>query len=292
MDINFLFSRVLLAAESDFATDHPVLNWLCNVISSISGSFGTVAQSLYQANISADGSDIANAMEAVGTGLMTFFMVLEIVTFCFNVDFHAGFESGLKIAVKTTLLYIIMENCMSAADAVVGVFKSSSEIDFTEEFKKIGEAMKMTAAAADIPSGIEGFVTGLVYGLALVVVIVILIVVLTMLIISMIGLVAETALLTAISPIACATLVNSQLRQTGIGFLKNLAAVSMQWGVLALCFTLFEKISPFIATLDFATGAPTFVGSVVSMLAPIISLVALQAMISKSGDITKRALGV
>lgn len=290
MDIIFLFSRTALAA--DFATEHPVLHWLCSVITSISGSFGTVAQSLYQANITADGSDIAKAMEAVGTGLVTFFMVLEIVTFCFNVDFHAGFESGLKIAVKTTLLYIIMDNCMNAADAVIGIFKSSSAINFTDEFKKIGEAMEMTAVAVDIPKGIEGIVIGLVYGLALVAVIVILIVVLTMLIISMIGLVAETALLTAISPVACATLVNSQLRQTGIGFLKNLAAVSMQWGVLALCFTLFEKISPFIATLDFATEAPTFVGSVVSMLAPIISLVALQAMISKSGDITKRALGV
>ena len=75
----------------------------------------------------------------------------------------------------------------------------------------------------------------------------------SLIVVSMLGVVFETAILTAISPVALSTLVNSQARSTGISFIKNFAAVSMQWGVLAICFEAFNTISTGL-TLDFASG--------------------------------------
>ena len=98
--------------------------------------------------------------------------------------------------------------------------------------------------------------------------------------------------LIAISPVALATLVNSQARSTGISFIKNYASVSMQWGVLAICFKAYTIISANLA-LDFSAGlnGAGLLMHIFKYATPVLSVVMLAITVAKSSDITKRALG-
>lgn len=284
------------AGTSDLSAEHPILQGLLNAISSIGSSFGGIADGLMNLTIE-NKSNLAAALSNIGAGLVTFFMVLEIVTYCFNVDFHAGFESALKIGVKTVLMYIIVENCQSAASLVIGIFKMDTELTFSTQFSSItqglGEAISPSLEISDDGGLIEKIVTPIAIGTILIVMMLAIFIIFAMVIISMIGIVAETAILTALAPIATSTLVNSQVRQTGITFLKALAAISMQWGVIGLCFDIFNEISTAISSDAFKLETDvSMISAFFSTLAPMLCLIALATMISKSGEITKRALGV
>ncbi len=289
-NINFMYATAA-AAEG-----HPNLQGLLNAISSIGSSFGGIADGLMSLTIE-NKSELATALSNIGAGLVTFFMVLEIVTYCFNVDFHAGFESALKIGVKTVLMYIIVDNCQSAAELVIGIFKMDTELTFSSQFASIteglGEAISPTLEISDDADFITKTITPLAIGTILIVMIIAIFIIFAMVIISMIGIVAETAILTALAPIATSTLVNSQVRQTGITFLKTLAAISMQWGVIGLCFDIFNAITTAISSDAFKLETDvSMISAFFSTLAPMLCLIALATMISKSGEITKRALGV
>lgn len=284
------------AGTSDLSAEHPILQGLLNAISSIGSSFGGIADGLMSLTIE-NKSNLATALSNIGAGLVTFFMVLEIVTYCFNVDFHAGFESALKIGVKTVLMYIIVENCQSAASLVIGIFKMDTELTFSTQFSSItqglGEAISPSLEISDDGGLIEKIVTPIAIGTILIVMMLAIFIIFAMVIISMIGIVAETAILTALAPIATSTLVNSQVRQTGITFLKALAAISMQWGVIGLCFDIFNAITTAISSDAFKLETDvSMISAFFSTLAPMLCLIALATMISKSGEITKRALGV
>ena len=114
----------------------------------------------------------------------------------------------------------------------------------------------------------------------------------SLIVITVLGIVFETAILTAISPVALATLVNTQARSAGISFIKNFAAVSMQWGVLAICFKAYTFISSNL-TLDFSAGldGAGLLMHIFKYATPVLSVVMLAVTVAKSSDITKRALG-
>lgn len=301
MNFLFLLSRVSLAANEvpdaagDFAKEHPWLDGLLGGMGEMGKAFGTVADELCKLSVDVSKSDIATAISGIGAGLVTFFMVLEIITYCFNVDFHAGFESAMKIGVKTVLMYIIVDNCMEGANVVIAVFKLKNEIKFSDSFSKVADPLK------DMFNGITfsddffaKMIEPLLYGVILVFIFLALMVLFSMIIISLIGVVMETTILTAVAPVACATLVNSQVRQTGISALKNLAAISLQWSVISLSFTVYEKVAEKVNTMDFSvlnSGDTELLGKILAVLPPFLCMAALAAMISKSGEITRRALG-
>lgn len=301
MNFLLLLSRVSLAANGvsdetgNFANEHPNLDGLLSAMGELGKAFGTVADQLCKLSVDVSKSDIATAISGIGAGLVTFFMVLEIITYCFNIDFHAGFESAMKIGVKTVLMYIIVDNCMEGANVVIAVFKLKNTLNFSSSFSTVADPLKdmfngMTFSDNFIMKIIEPFA----YGIILVFLFLALLVLFSMIIVSLIGIVMETTVLTAVSPVACATLVNGQVRQTGISALKNLAAISLQWSVISLSFTVYEKVSEKVNTMDFSnlnSGNTALVGKILEILPPLLCLAALAAMISKSGEITRRALG-
>ena len=137
--MNYIF---LATVTGDFAAEHPNLNGLLKALEGWGSIFGNVADNLSEITVDVSKSTIATALTGIGTGLVTFFMVLEIITYCFNVDFHAGFESAMKIGVKTVLMYIIVENCMDAGNAVIGIFKFDKNLNFTLAFSTIANPLK------------------------------------------------------------------------------------------------------------------------------------------------------
>ena len=134
----------------------------------------------------------------------------------------------------------------------------------------------------------------LTYGIILVILFLVLTVLFSMIIISLIGIIMEQTVLVTIAPIACATLVNSQVRQTGITALKNLAAISLQWSVIALSFTVYNEAATAINAANFNAinaGDVGILEQILIFVPPLLCMVGLATMISKSGEITRRALG-
>lgn len=290
--MNYIF---LATVAGDFATEHKNLNALLEALCKLGSSFGSVADKLKDVAIDVSKSDVATAINGIGAGLVTFFMVLEIITYCFNVDFHAGFESAMKIGVKTVLMYIIVENCMSASNAVIGVFKLNNTLDFNASFSTVADPLRDMFSNITFSDNmiIGGVVEPIVYGLILVGLILVLTVLFSMIIVSLIGIIMETTIMTTIAPVACATLVNSQVRQTGISALKNLAAISLQWSVIALSFTVYNEVSTAVNAVNFndASGGLVVLQKILVVVPSLLCMAGLAAMISKSGEITRRALG-
>lgn len=290
--MNYIF---LATVTGDFAAEHPNLNGLLKALEGWGRIFGNVADNLSEITVDVSKSTIATALTGIGTGLVTFFMVLEIITYCFNVDFHAGFESAMKIGVKTVLMYIIVENCMDAGNAVIGIFKFDKNLNFTLAFSTIANPLKdmfnnITPSENFIMKMIEPYA----YGIILVFLFLVLTVLFSMIIVSLIGIIMETTILTTIAPVACATLVNSQVRQTGISALKNLAAISLQWSVISLSFTVYDKVATAVQAADIESLNISDIGILnpILQIAPtLLCMAGLAAMISKSGEITRRALG-
>lgn len=265
----FTEAQELLQTEAD---------GFANVIQTISGFDATTSM----------GTAI-NVFEAAGTALLTLFFAMEAFTYCANIDFHGGIEGAIRIAMKLVVSALIVQNVDNIVGAVSGLLKQT--VDFSSAFSNISSSFAAAATANTIDPGTLD-INYICMSFILLILIILMFVMYSLIVISMLGVVFETAILTAISPVALSTLVNSQARSTGISFIKNFAAVSMQWGVLAICFEVFNAISNNL-TLDFASGlaGDGLLANIMQYATPVLCVIMLAVTVSKASEITKRALG-
>ena len=265
----FTEAQELLQTESD---------GFVNVIQTISGFDATTSM----------GTAI-NVFEAAGTALLTLFFAMEAFTYCANIDFHGGIEGAIRIAMKLVVSALIVQNVDNIVGAVSGLLKQT--VDFSSSFSNISSSFAAAATTNTIDPGTLD-INYICMSFILLILIILMFVMYSLIVISMLGVVFETAILTAISPVALSTLVNSQARSTGISFIKNFAAVSMQWGVLAICFEAFNAISNNL-TLDFASGlaGDGLLANIMQYATPVLCVIMLAVTVSKASEITKRALG-
>lgn len=265
----FTEAQELLQTEAD---------GFANVIQTISGFDATTSM----------GTAI-NVFEAAGTALLTLFFAMEAFTYCANIDFHGGIEGAIRIAMKPVVSALIIQNVDNIVGAVSGLLKQS--VDFSSAFSNISSSFAAAATANTIDPGTLD-INYICMSFILLILIILMFVMYSLIVVSMLGVVFETAILTAISPVALSTLVNSQARSTGISFIKNFAAVSMQWGVLAICFEAFNTISISL-TLDFASGlaGDGLLANIMQYATPVLCVIMLAVTVSKASEITKRALG-
>lgn len=265
----FTEAQELLQTEAD---------GFANVIQTISGFDATTSM----------GTAI-NVFEAAGTALLTLFFAMEAFTYCANIDFHGGIEGAIRIAMKLVVSALIVQNVDNIVGAVSGLLKQT--VDFSSSFSNISSSFAAAATAGTIDPGTLD-INYICMSFILLILIILMFVMYSLIVVSMLGVVFETAILTAISPVALSTLVNSQARSTGISFIKNFAAVSMQWGVLAICFEAFNAISNNL-TLDFASGLAGngLLANIMQYATPVLCVIMLAVTVSKASEITKRALG-
>ena len=265
----FTEAQELLQTEAD---------GFANVIQTISGFDATTSM----------GTAI-NVFEAAGTALLTLFFAMEAFTYCANIDFHGGIEGAIRIAMKLVVSALIVQNVDNIVGAVSGLLKQN--VDFSSSFSNISSSFAAAATANTIDPGTLD-INYICMSFILLILIILMFVMYSLIVVSMLGVVFETAILTAISPVALSTLVNSQARSTGISFIKNFAAVSMQWGVLAICFEAFNTISTSL-TLDFASGlaGDGLLANIMQYATPVLCVIMLAVTVSKASEITKRALG-
>ena len=265
----FTEAQELLQTEAD---------GFANVIQTISGFDATTSM----------GTAI-NVFEAAGTALLTLFFAMEAFTYCANIDFHGGIEGAIRIAMKLVVSALIVQNVDNIVGAVSGLLKQT--VDFSSSFSNISSSFAAAATANTIDPGTLD-INYICMSFILLILIILMFVMYSLIVVSMLGVVFETAILTAISPVALSTLVNSQARSTGISFIKNFAAVSMQWGVLAICFEAFNSISNNL-TLDFASGlaGDGLLANIMQYATPVLCVIMLAVTVSTASEITKRALG-
>lgn len=261
-----------------------------NILQTEADGFAAVLQSIAGFDIVSQAGDAISIFEGAGTALLTLFFCMEAFTYCANIDFHGGIEGAIRVAMKLVVSALIVQNVDNVVGIISGLFKS--EVDFASAFGGIGAAF---GDAMNQGTPLEGGLLDINYivlTLLYVIIIILMFVMFSLIVITVLGIVFETAILTAISPVALATLVNTQARSAGISFIKNFAAVSMQWGVLAICFKAYTLISANL-TLDFSAGldGAGLLMHIFKYATPVLSVVMLAVTVAKSGDITKRALG-
>lgn len=261
-----------------------------NLLQTEADVFAAVLQSIAGFDIVSQAGDAISIFEGAGTALLTLFFCMEAFTYCANIDFHGGIEGAIRVAMKLVVSAFIVQNVDNVVGIISGLFKS--EVDFASAFGGIGAAF---GDAMNQGTPLEGGLLDINYivlTLLYVIIIILMFVMFSLIVVTVLGVVFETAILTAISPVALATLVNTQARSAGISFIKNFAAVSMQWGVLAICFKAYTIISTNLA-LDFSAGlnGAGLLMHIFKYATPVLSVVMLAITVAKSSDITKRALG-
>lgn len=214
---------------------------------------------------------------------------MEVFTYCAAIDFNGGIEGALRIAMKLIVSQLILQNTGKVVGAVSGLFKSVTCSSYSEAFAGISTAFSTAATAGEMDGGVLD-INYICMGVLLFLVVAVLFILFSLIVITMLGVVFETGVLIAISPVALSTLVNSQSRSTGISFIKNFAAVSMQWGVLSICFLIYTQVSKGLV-LSFADVSGSMLGQIMRFATPLLSVIMLAVMVSKASEITKRALG-
>ncbi len=262
-----------------------------NLIKTEADGFASVIDVLVSFDVVSECGTALDVFTAAGTALMALFFCMEAFTYCAAVDFNGGIEGALRIAMKLIVCEIIIQNTGNIVGAVSELFKNVTFTSYTEVFSGISSAFSAAATARDVDGGVLN-INYICMSFLLIIVAVVLFVLFSGIVITMLGVVFETGILVTISPVALSTLVNAQARQTGIAFIKNFAAVSMQWGVLSVCFMAYQKISTGL-TLSFAENCTDggLLIHIMQFATPLLCVVMLSVTVAKASEITKRALG-
>ena len=261
-----------------------------NLLQTEADGFAAVLQTIAGFDVSSSAGTAMSVFEGAGTALLTLFFCMEAFTYCASIDFNGGIEGAIRVAMKLVISALIIQNVDNIVGLISGLFRSN--VDFAAAFSGIGAAFGSAMTEGTPLDGGLLDINYILLTLLYVIIIILMFVMFSLIVITVLGIVFETAVLTAISPVALSTLVNTQARSAGISFIKNFAAVSMQWGVLAVCFEAYTAISSSLA-LDFSAGLDSagLLMHIFKYATPVLSVIILAITVAKSSEITKRALG-
>ena len=261
-----------------------------NLLQTEADGFAAVLQTIAGFDVSSSAGTAMSVFEGAGTALLTLFFCMEAFTYCASIDFNGGIEGAIRVAMKLVISALIIQNVDNIVGLISGLFRSN--VDFAAAFSGIGAAFGNAMTEGTPLDGGLLDINYILLTLLYVIIIILMFVMFSLIVITVLGIVFETAVLTAISPVALSTLVNTQARSAGISFIKNFAAVSMQWGVLAVCFEAYTAISSSLA-LDFSAGldGAGLLMHIFKYATPVLSVIILAITVAKSSEITKRALG-
>ena len=260
-----------------------------SIIQTEADGFAGVLDAMVSFDVASQCGTALDIFTAAGSALLTLFFCMEVFTYCSAIDFNGGIEGALRIAMKLIVSQLILQNAGKIVGAISELFKSVTCSSYSEAFSGISTAFSTAAEAGAMDGGVLD-IHYICMGVLLFFVVAVLFILFSLIVITMLGVVFETGVLIAISPVALSTLVNSQARSTGIAFIKNFAAVSMQWGVLSVCFMIYTKVGTGMV-LTFADVSGSMLGQIMRFSTPLLSVVMLAVMVSKASEITKRALG-
>lgn len=242
-------------------------------------------------------SDITNTISAAATTIATLLVVIELCTQAMGFHFD-DINDAVRFGFKVVVYKIVIENSSKIVDLVYGIFvdsgtwetiatsiRSLSGVFDTTDFQPKFNAISLVGELL----GIKRFFLGLILLIISIVACGVLIKIMT----AIAGLLFELAINIAVAPIPIATLVNSQTRGIGIGFIKNFAGNCMTLMMYTVCFAVYEGNegiktsiqSAFISLIPTSKGDfllfSGLIGSLVSIILLSVAIKNVSAMINK-----------
>lgn len=261
-----------------------ILMWMKQMFT----AFSTTLDSLLGMSINTPADP---AITSIGVTLASLFFAMELFSQMaqFRVD---RIEEAIKIALKFVVAKIIIENTNGIVNGIRGLMGLTTGASFSNTLTRIQGIVEKTTSET-----IDGGMFGIGYFVAnifLNIMYGVFFIVLVSIVVSIVGIFVEIALHQAVAPIALSTLCNDISRSTGIAFIKSFAAVCLQITVINAALQAFGFVFSKLEAMNFkpASGADMgMFGSVIQLLLPLVSLIALSKAIKSSSDITKRMLG-
>jgi hypothetical protein len=262
--------------------------------------------------LSVNNDIVGNATAAAGVTLTSMFFAMGVFSdlAMFRVE---RIEEAIKVGMKFVIAKIIIENTGAIMGGIKGMlFDTLSVSEITSAFSTLGSTIMTslypTATTGDLDGLLEllagSFGLNFVINIVLIEFPVFIIIVVTMVtvILTLAGILFELGIHMAVAPIALSTLVNEMTRPTGITFIKSYAAVCLQLLIIGVVVRVYNMLVSGVGgmvTIGELLGNATeisslgqFVEPLITLALPMILLICLTTAIKKSGDITKRMLGV
>ena len=209
----------------------------------------SLVNALSSVDIMLKGGDISTTIASTATTIATLLVVIELCAQAMGFHFD-DINDAVRFAFKVVVYKIIIENSSKIVKGVYGMFiDSTAWSNVGSGFDTVKDTFSDTISimnenytqikAHDWFLGLKSFFFGLLLFAISVGVSIILIKILA----SIAGLLFELAINIAIAPVPIATLVNSQTRQIGIGFIRGFAGNCLTLTMYSLCFTIYGEIS-------------------------------------------------
>lgn len=255
----------------------------------------TVVNTLSNIDIMTEGSAVSTTIASTATTIATLLVVIELCSQAMGFHFD-DINDAVRFAFKVVVYKIIIENSSKIVKGVYGMFidktawsNVSGGFDTVKgTFGKTISQMSSSYDAIKASDWLLGFKPFL-FGLLLLAISVFVSGILIKILASIAGLLFELAINIAIAPVPLATLVNSQARQIGIGFIKGFAGNCLTLTMYSLCFTIYGKISgelsdAFTEIVPSSAGYQVFaveVGAIVGVILLSTAITNVSTMINK-----------
>lgn len=246
-------------------------------------------------DVMAEGSAVSSTIASTATTIATLLVVIELCSQAMGFHFDDIYDA-VRFAFKVVVYKIIIENSSKIVQGVYGMFidktawsNVSGGFDTVKgTFGETISQMSSSYAAIKTSDWLLGFKPFL-FGLLLLAISVFVSGILIKILASIAGLLFELAINIAIAPVPLATLVNSQARQIGIGFIKGFAGNCLTLTMYSLCFTIYGKISgklseAFTEIVPSSAGYQVFaveVGAIVGVILLSTAITNVSTMINK-----------
>lgn len=193
---------------------------------------------------------ISTSISSVSSTIATLLVMIELCSQAMGFHFD-DINDAVRFAFKVVVYKIIIENSPKIVKGVYGMFideSSWSEVangfdqiksSFNNTISNMSQDFQTLQNNGDWLLGIKSFIMGILIVGFVIFICIILIKIMA----SIAGLLFELAINIAIAPVPLATLVNSQTRQIGIGFIKGFAGNCLTLTMYSLCFNIYNSIS-------------------------------------------------
>lgn len=208
-----------------------------------------IVTALSNIDLMAEGGNVSATIASTATTIATLLVVIELCTQAMGFHFD-DINDAVRFAFKVVVYKIIIENSSKIVKGVYGMFIDStawsnvgSGFDTVQtSFNDTITAMNASYRQIKDHDWLLGFKSFLI-GILLLAISIGISIILIKILASIAGLLFELAINIAIAPVPIATLVNSQARQIGIGFIKGFAGNCLTLTMYSLCFTIYGKIT-------------------------------------------------
>lgn len=227
---------------------------------------------------------LKSTISAAATTIATLLVVIELCSQAMGFHFD-DVNDAVRFGLKVVVYKIIIENSSKIVNLVYGIFIDDGKWSaIADQLNKMGETFdKQIVEKLDAEWSAVNQITWLlgvkplILGLLLLIITILVCALVIKIMAQIAGLLFELAINIAIAPVPIATLVNSQTRSIGIGFIKGFAGNCMTLLMYSLCFEIYESISvtiqnAFVNLLPEASGDFYLYGGLAGVAVSVVLL--------------------